>query len=187
VLVDLSASPRVTADYLNAIASLSPAWVDFHPREPDKSVYDSVQEAATLALARVLPDTADGDMILFLEDDVVFSSGFAEMLAATRLPDGAGFLTLYSPGGGYGTHEINPDHFYGTQAVLFSRAAAADIAEHQAQMQSEILPGYDIRWSRWLAKRGFRLYATAVSWVQHVGSQSRLHDGGSHASAIFHA
>ena len=183
--VDLSASPRVGADYLAVLASLAPAWVEFHPREPGQSVYDSVQEAATLALARVLPETGPDDTILFLEDDIIFSTGFAEMISTTRLAGDAGFLTLYTPGHGYGTAPLNPDQFYGTQAVLFSRAGAADIVEHQAQMQAEILPGYDIRWSRWLAQRGFRLYATADSWVQHVGSQSRLHQGGSHASAVF--
>jgi hypothetical protein len=177
----------VSGDYLGLLASLQPGWIEFHPREADKSVYESVQEAATLGLARVLPDTSDGDMILFLEDDIIFGSGFAEMIASTRLADDAGFLTLYLPGHGYGGPTVNPDDFYGTQAVLFSRAGAADIVEHQAQMQAEILPGYDIRWSRWLARRGFRLYAATQSWVQHVGSQSRLHQGGSHASAVFRA
>jgi hypothetical protein len=185
VLVDLSAAPRVTGAYLETLASLSPEWVEFHPPEPQVSVYESVQEAATLALVRVLPDTDGDDTILFLEDDVVFCGGFPDKISGVTLADDAGFLTMYLPGQGYGTRVVPPDVFYGTQAVLFSRRAVADIVAHREQMQAEILPGYDIRWSRWLARQGFRLYATSESWVQHIGSVSRLHTGASHASAVF--
>ena len=185
ILVDLSASPRVTPAYVEVLASLRPAWIEFHPAEPQMSVYDSVQEAATLALGRVLPEAGEHDVILFLEDDVVFCSRFADLLADVSLPEDAGFLTLYSPGSGYGMPHVPADRFYGTQAVLFSRRAAADIAAHQHDMQASIPPGYDIRWSRWLAQRGFRLYATPASWVQHIGWQSRLHGSASHTSAVF--
>ncbi|MDA9504185.1 hypothetical protein XI09_05285 [Bradyrhizobium sp. CCBAU 11386] len=130
---------------------------------------------------------SDGDQyILFIEDDVVFSSKFAHMVTNTYLGPETGFLTLYLPGHGYQSHIIDPTHFYGTQSILFTRKAVGEIVAGRDEMMTTFLPGYDIRWSRFLAHKGYVLYCRDRSYVQHLAANSRLHDHGrSHASALF--
>jgi GT2 family glycosyltransferase len=185
VFVDLSNATRLPGRYLRALESLRPAWIEFHPREPGMNIYDSVQEAATTALAAVLPDSGPQDRILFLEDDILFSSRFGEALTQVKVDSETGFVTMYLPGTGYGSEEIQADQFYGTQCILFSRRAVEQITAGREEMQSTIPPGYDIRWSRYLAAKGFRLRATRESYVQHIGGNSRLHGTTSHASSVF--
>src|SRR5262249_55511766 len=114
VLIDQSMSPRLSGEYLALVASMSPLGVYVHPGENDMSPYDSVQEAANLALEVVLRESAADDYILFLEDDIVFSSYFPEKVTNTYLGPETGFLTLYLPGNGYGNHIVDPSCFFGT-------------------------------------------------------------------------
>lgn len=185
VLVDQSSSPRLSGEFLSVVGSLSPAAVYVHPLERGMSVYDSVQEVANIALQRALEDAGPEDYILFLEDDIAFSSQFASKIVNTYLGPETGFLTLYLPGDGYGFHIIEPSRFYGTQCVLFTRRAVQEIVDNTADMMANFMPGYDIRWSRFLAQRGFVLYCTDFSYVQHLPQTSRLHGGATHMSHRF--
>jgi hypothetical protein len=185
VLVDQSSSPRLSGEFLAVIASLNPAAVYVHPLERGMSVYDSVQEVANIALQRALEAADTEGYILFLEDDIAFSSQFASKVADTYLGPETGFLTFYLPGDGYGFHIIDPSRFYGTQCVLFTRKAVEEIVNNTTDMMSNFMPGYDIRWSRFLAQRGFVLYSTEFSYVQHLPRTSRLHGGSTHMSHRF--
>lgn len=185
VLIDMSTSPYLSADYLAVVASIAPAAVYVHPREARMSVYDSVQEAANEALGHALQHSHEDDYILFMEDDIVFSSLFPEKATNTYLGPETGFLTLYMPGNGYGFHIINPSHFYGTQCLLFTRKAAEEIVRGRDEMMANFLPGYDIRWSRFLAHKGYLLYCQERSYVQHQPGLSRLHHQVSHVSNCF--
>ena len=148
--------------------------------------YDSVQEAANLALKLALENSAPEDYILFMEDDIAFSSRFAEKVANTYLGPETGFLTLYLPGNGYGFHILDSSHFYGTQCILFTRKAVEEIILNREYMMANFLPGYDIRWSRFLAHKGYVLYCTDASYVQHLPRHSRLHQiDGTHLSHCF--
>lgn len=102
VLIDQSQSPRLSGDYLGCMVATTPGAVYVHAREPGMSAYDSVQEAANLALKLALEHAAADDYILFMEDDIAFSSRFAEKVVNTYLGPETGFLTLYTPGDGYG-------------------------------------------------------------------------------------
>jgi len=185
ILVDQSASPRLSSEYLALVVSMAPSAVYIHPAEPGMSKYDSVQEAANIALDWALRDSAEDDYILFLEDDIVFSSYFPEKVVNTYLGPETGFLTLYAPGDGYGFHIIDPSRFYGTQCVLFTRKAVEEIVHRRHDMMANFWPGYDIRWSRFLAHKGYVLYCTDHSYVQHQPVYSRLHGHGSHVSNRF--
>ena len=185
VLIDQSKAPKLSGEYLSVVASTSPAAVYVHPRESGMSTYDSVQEAANLALELALGHAADGDYILFLEDDIAFSSRFADRVVNTYLGPETGFLTLYAPGNEYGFHVVEPSRFYGTQCLLFPRRAVEEIVSNTQYMMANFMPGYDIRWSRFLAHKGYVLYATDFSYVQHLPRNSRLHGGGTHMSHRF--
>ena len=139
------------------------------------SSYDSVQNGMGSILARALQETREGDAILFLEDDIVFSTRFLQTLQALDMPDDAGFISLFQPGTGYGSRVIDPGRFYGTQCVLFPRRAVQEMVDHWDLLINNFLPGYDIRWSRFLASRGYRLYCTDRAYVQHIGRYSALH------------
>jgi hypothetical protein len=187
IVIDLSRSPSLSAEYLAAIGSIAPADVFVHPREPGMLPYDSVQEAANFALSVAVRVAAEDDYILFLEDDLLFSSRFAEKVVNTYLGPETGFFTLYLPGDGYGSDVVDPSHFYGSQCLLFTRHAAAEIVGNIQDMMLNFQPGYDIRWSRFLAHKGYVLYAADHSYVQHQHSASRLHGPGSppHVSKRF--
>ena len=186
VVVDISASPGLSARYLSLIASLDPRAVVIHSREPDQDLYNSVQEAVNLGFQYALKEAGPNDLILFIEDDIVFSSRFLAGLKTVEVQSDVGFISLYQPGNGYGAREIAAGQFYGTQCVLFPRKAAAEIADNWEELKKYIPPGYDIRWSRFLGERGYKLLCTDYSYVQHIGSAlSRLHGHGSHTSSNF--
>lgn len=186
VLIDQSGTPKLSGAYLSLIVATEPSGIYVHPREAGMSQYDSVQEAANLALQLALQNSAVEDYILFLEDDIVFSSRFAEKVVNTYLGPETGFLTLYAPGDGYGFHILEPSRFYGTQCLLFTRKAVEEIVLNREHMMANFLPGYDIRWSRFLARKGYVLYCTDASYVQHLPRHSGLHQGGgTHASNCF--
>ncbi len=156
-----------------------------HAREPGLSTYDSVQLAANLALALAAEHAEEGDYILFLEDDLLFSSRFAEVVSNTYLGPETGFFTLYQPGDGYGSDVIDPECFYGSQCLLFTVPAVRQIVYHSEDMMARFLPGDDIPWSRFLADSGYKLYAADRSYVQHQPCPSRLHKLPAHASRRF--
>lgn len=185
VVIDESQPGACAGEHRGLVATLDPAIVHVHPPEPGLSAYDSVQWAAHFALARALEGTAPGDRILFLEDDVIFAASFVDRLHAIRIDDDTGFITLYLPGHGYGGPEVNPGHFYGTQCLLFPRWAVEAIVAHVEFVHATFPPGYDIRWSRYLAHLGYKLWQTDVSLVQHDPARSRLHGSSSHCSFVF--
>lgn len=185
VVVDTSANDRLSAEYLALVAALHPRAVFVHPREADEDTYNSVQEAVNFAFVKALAETRADELILFVEDDVAFSSGFLEQLRTVEIAPDAGMLTFYLPGDGYGSRVVNPGHFYGTQCVLFPRRAVTEIVENWLDIKRRIPPGYDIRWSRFLGERGYKLYSTDRSYVQHLPSVSRLHGHSNHTSNVF--
>jgi hypothetical protein len=175
VVIDMSTVERLSAEYLTLIASMEPRAVFVHGRESGMKSYDSVQFGIGFVLAKAVAETAESESILFLEDDVVFSSCFVEALQALELPADAGFVSMYLPGDGFGSRIINPEEFWGTQCILFPRWAVQEMAENWDHLMANFQPGYDIRWSRYLAARGYKLYCTDRSYVQHVGKYSTLH------------
>jgi hypothetical protein len=185
IVVDVSSSTKLSRAFLQSIALVEPKLVQIHSRPYGVSLYDSVQDAAQCALTTVIEESGLECNCLFLEDDVVFSSKFAGRLGAARLAEGDGFLTFYLPGDGFGSQEIVPERFYGTQCLLFSREAVELLAREREEMWARFPPGYDIRWSRFLASKGYKLYATERSYVQHLSTESRLHSGATHASNSF--
>jgi hypothetical protein len=118
VLIDQSHSPVLSGQYLSIIASAGPCGVYVHGRSPGVSCYDSVQDGANFALRLALEHSADEDYILFLEDDVAFSSRFAEKVTNTYLGPETGFLTLYTPRREYGSSIVEPTRFYGTLSTF---------------------------------------------------------------------
>ncbi len=186
VVLDLSSSVALSGNYLSLLSSLNPKVVYVHAREAGMSAYDSVQEAAFFALEKGLAESAEGDAILFIEDDIRFSPSFAVELGGLQLGADVGLVTLYAPGNGYGANPIDPNHFYGTQCVLFPRPVVAEMVANREYIFKRFYPGYDIRWSRYLGERGYQLYATEKTYVQHLGERSILHNGSSHTSNRFH-
>jgi GT2 family glycosyltransferase len=185
VVVDISASPELSPTFLASIAALEPRKVIIHPPYPGMSLYDSVQDAADFALATALEETDLYCQCLFMEDDIEFSSHFLERLNAVRAGDGCGFVTFYLPGHGFGSTEFDAGRFYGTQCVLFPRHSLELLVRDRFEMNTQFPPGYDIRWSRYLASKGYKLYATDRSYVQHVSDESRLHGHRTHVSHCF--
>lgn len=185
VVIDTSHTPKLSGTYLSRVAALKPAAVYVHAREAGMNTYDSVQEAVHFAFQRVLEETRAGEQILFIEDDIIFSKRFNEKLRTLRINPDTGLLTLYLPGNEYGSTVVDPHKFYGTQCVLFPRQPLQEIVANWDEIKRRIPPGYDIRWSRFLGERGYKLYSTEHSYVQHLQTISRLHGHSSHVSHKF--
>ena len=185
IIVDISASAALSPEYLSLLLSLDPRSLRVHGKEPGMKIYDSVQEAVHFGLTAALEETKPGDLVLFVEDDVVFSPRFLEALRSIEVKPDTGFITLYLPGNEYASTTIDPNKFYGTQCVLFPREPVEEIVANWDDIKHRIPPGYDIRWSRFLGERGYKLYSTDYSYVQHLQSKSRLHGSGSHVSNSF--
>lgn len=185
VVIDTSHTPKLSGAYLSLVAALEPKSIYVHAREAGMSTYDSVQEAVHFAFQRVLEETRAGDQILFIEDDIIFSRRFNEKLRTLSINPDTGLLTLYLPGNEYGSTLVDPHKFYGTQCVLFPRQPLQEIVANWDEIKRRIPPGYDIRWSRFLGERGYKLYSTEHSYVQHLQTTSRLHGHSSHVSHKF--
>jgi SAM-dependent methyltransferase len=184
VVVDLTASSRLPGEYLALISQLRPKAVHVHPRPPEMSRSESINDAAFFVLACGLAEMHEREHLLFVEDDIVFSSQILTHLAQLDLPDKLGLLSLYSPGGGYGCEVIEPYRYYGTQCVLFPREVLQPILDNRMEMERRFSPNYDMRWAQFLGSRGYRICASPKSYVQHIGVQSRL-GGNFHSSGTF--
>jgi GT2 family glycosyltransferase len=187
VIVDTSAGTSLSPQYLSLILALDPRAIHIHGKEAGMNTYDSVQEAVHFGLRVSLEETSPSDLVLFIEDDILFSTHFLKTLRSLEVKPDTGFITLYRPGSEYGAPVIDPNHFYGTQCVLFPRQPIEEIVTNWDDIKSRIPPGYDIRWSRFLGERGYKLYSTDYSYVQHLQGKSRLHGHGSHVSHTFRA
>ena len=186
VLVDTSATGEPSREYLSLVDSLRPRVTHIHPRQTQGNLYESIQHGAQELLECVLGHTDPDDLVLFIEDDVLFSSRFLDALRREPLPTDAGFVTFYLPEAGYGGREVDPEGFYGTQCVLFPRHAVSEIVASYDYITQHFRPGFDIRWSRFLAERGYRLYCSDRSYVQHIGNVSRMSsDAVAHRSHLF--
>lgn len=185
-VVDLTSRPsQVSTDYLSALTWLRAEDVTFHPRLPDVSDYESAQDAAWFALRQSVENRSPRtEAILWLEDDIVFADDFMEMLRDLVLPKDCGFFNLYQPGRGHGYPTIDPNRFYGTQALLFPLKVAEVLNTDRDWVLKTWPPGWDIQWSRAVANYGLKIYSTKRSFVQHQGV-SHLHPTRFHFSEVF--
>lgn len=174
VVVDLTASNRLPSDYLSLLMELEPRALHVHPRVSNMSAKDSVNDAAFYVLACGLSEMQDRKYLLFVEDDVVFSSQLIDYLSTLELSERLGLLTLYSPGSGYGSEVIRADQYYGTQCLLFPRTVLQPILDNRSEMEHRFSPNYDLRWAQWLGLQGFEIRASAMSYAQHIGRNSRI-------------
>lgn len=174
IIIDLTARPRLPGEYVAVLNRLAPAAVYVHPRVTDMTEAGSINDAAFFALRCGLQEMDGRHYLLFLEDDVIFSSQFVAFLLQWQMPSDAGFLTLYLPGGEYGDSIIEPYRFYGTQGVLFPKDSVDVILKNREEMERRFSPNYDMRWAQFLGASGYKLYAAPKAYVQHIGVRSGL-------------
>jgi len=185
VVADLTASNRLPWRYLSQLQRLIPRSIQIHPKVHNADAYTSINDASFYVLAKACEELSPREkFILFLEDDVIFSSKIMNYLGKTRLNPNAGFYSLYQPRGEYGSRLIDPHRFYGTQCVLLPEQSAKMLVQNQVEIEKTFDPNYDIRWSRFFARERKRLYASPFSYLQHIGVNSRMGCMG-HQSATF--
>ena len=182
--VDLTSSVQLPGRYIALLQRLSPTSVAIHPRTDAVTEVESINDAAYSALSSGLSEIGDRDYLLFLEDDVVFSSQFLTFLSDLSLEKDAGLYTFYQPFSGYGSAVIKTSHFFGTQALLLPKRGVEEILADRRESYRWTSLTYDLRWSRSLALCGFKFYGSLKSYVQHIGSASR-YGSASHRSETF--
>jgi hypothetical protein len=180
VVIDTTNCLRLSRRYVSLVGNLGPLYVEIHPREHWKSRWNSVQEASKIALERGLAEVSTGGFVLFLEDDIVFSSQFLRVLNGIEVAPDAGLVTFFIPPGRYPARIVDRSDFIGTMCVLIPVGPAEKIVANWRKMSDlrrlrwGTKAGYDIRWANYLGARGYRLYRTEFSYVQHIGKNSRL-------------
>jgi hypothetical protein len=180
IVADITASPMLPAAYVAMLARLRPRSVIIHTKPLELSDGDSVNHAAFFCLQQALLHQRSGEThVLFLEDDIIFSSQFAKGVYEANFTSDAAFYTFYQPHDGYGseiisTEKIHNGYFYGTQCIMFPTWTVVELVNHQGEIEKTYPPGYDLRWSRFLNHRGLVAYTSEVSYVQHIGVNSRL-------------
>jgi len=201
VVLDISQHQRLPRWYVDELTSISDGDVLLHPFQPDMdmdtgTLYRSAQHAAWTAVSEGAhaARARGAEFVLFVEDDVIFSTQFQAYLENLAWPEDCGMLSLYLPGGGHGfgqdtpeggTRRVDPDCFYGTQAVIFPVHLAEQLCSMRIQFTSKFGYGYDIGWSRGVRELGYAIHESPKSYVQHVGTVSALHPGRFHESAVF--
>ena len=181
---------QLTESFKNNITSkLYPSLFIEHPREVDAiSDSDSIERATMFSLKTAIDNTnQDIEYILFLEDDVLFSSQFVSRLQQeVELMDyTTGMITLYSPGNTFCNRIIDPNSYYGTQAVLFPKHVVKSILKDAEFIWANFPALYDIRWSRYIGHIGLKILSTQQSYVQHLGIESRIHNNAPHQTSVF--
>src|SRR5665213_85324 len=68
VVIDTSASPNLSPEFLTMVQALDPGIVAIHPPQPNMSLYESVEDAADSALSTALDHGDEDSYYLFLED-----------------------------------------------------------------------------------------------------------------------
>ena len=138
--------------------------------------------------------------IIYIEDDVIFSSKFPEAVkgVSEHLEDKCDFITLYSPtlrgtnsydtsrkitANGYTTkdgipsydlvHAIDGNHFYGTPCVSFNRKVLMQLREEWERADT-LGRVWDHKWGKFMNLKGYRMYATRKSYVQHQSGYSNI-------------
>jgi hypothetical protein len=133
------------------------------------------EQNARILLERFL--SGNSDYLLFLEDDLEFNRHlWKNLMNWSWLTSGAITLaSLYNPGileAGYDARNraylVAPEHVFGSQALLISRAAA----EHSITKWDEIPGMQDIKLSRLVGQLRQPIVYHAPSLVQHVQAQS---------------
>lgn len=159
--------------------------------------YYSVQGAAWYALNKAyILSTEDKSLgikyVLWLEDDLEFSSEFVSFIQKLEVPQNTGFISFYLPASGHSTRKrggyldnIDPNKFYGTQCLLFPIEPLGRLLSTQIDARNNIQPGWDIQWSRQLHKLGYKLYESNASYIQHIGKSNLHPEKTLHTSAVF--
>jgi hypothetical protein len=189
LVIDLDQDDYISAEVLEIASDWVCDYVCVHPYKyntngPDiGEKYYSVQDAAWVALRKTLHAVAEDasiQYVMWLEDDLQFSSQFVKFLEETEVPDNAGMVSLYLPNDGHASRKltnlnlVDPTKFYGTQCVIFPKRALMLMLNKEVTIRSNIAPGYDIQWSRAMKDIGLKIYESKNSYVQHVG-ESLLH------------
>jgi hypothetical protein len=176
----------MAAKHMEYIMDLGPRVVSEHKKEPECGEYESIQRGVWFALQRAVEESKpETKWIMFMEDDIIFSSAFIRRLTEivdTNCYSNVGFISFYEPGGpGYYADPIDCERFYGTQCILFPMESIRILVNEVYHITRKYSPGYDIQWSRWLQHEKCKILymaSHAVSYVQHIGFFSRLHNGG---------
>lgn len=181
IVVDITAGPVLPTPYIDTLARLKPRCLSIHSKQPGMCDSDSVNHGAFFVLQQAMSMLNDcEDHILFFEDDIVFSTQFCQALTEARFDPNMAFYTFYQPFKGYGEGDvisselINSGHFFGTQCIMFPVKSVELLLKNQAYIEKHYPPCYDLRWSRFLDNQQRVAYTALKSYVQHIGTNSRL-------------
>jgi len=177
VIVDTTISARLPGRYLSLLNQLAPRQISIHTRVGETD-YDSVQDAARFTLQEGVGAAGAHKYLLFVEDDIIFSTKFIEALSNVQHETPFGYHTFYTPWGGFPVETLTREmvfggHLFGTQCILFPVSSARLILDNIAEVK-KYPPGYDLQWSRFLYDRGLPIRTSIKSYVQHIGGESRL-------------
>ena len=190
IFVDTFTNQTINTEYENLLKELNPEKIIKIKKLKLKISRSQNIELFTISklFSQSFPYITDA--MLFLEDDIRFSSKFEAIIKRLNFKKSTGFITLYSPYGEYSgktrknLYEINPKDFYGSQAILFPKKIIKLLKENSEKLKS-FPAGYDHQWCDFLANEKYKILATNNSYVQHLGESSRIGSKEFHYSKKF--
>ena len=161
---------------------------------------NGIQYNAIWEFPRIINEGYAGEYVLFLEDDLLFSSGFPKAIREVdyclRNRQGVDLITLYGSGDCYWPEVNNKQRdliyrfsghdYYGNLAVVFHPRLMRWWFENREKVWHNKYSGWDIKIGYIFEDNGFSWYCTDTHYVQHqIGKSAISGEHKSQASSLF--
>ncbi len=171
---------KPSKEYLGLLEQLDPYKIHLI-KKVKKNRKDNIEHFLMHRIFALVDDDIQ-DAMLFLEDDIIFSSQFNNIIKRLALDQQTGFITLYSSFHEYFPtktngvlHTIKHHSFYGTQAIVFPKKSV-QVMKKYSQKVERLPVWHDHKWAYLFNEMGYDILATNNSYVQHLDGKSRLRD-----------
>jgi hypothetical protein len=180
VSIDLTKSCSLPRSYLRQLGRLDPIEVTLHSRSNEDD-YLSIQDGAWWAIKEGLRYTQEFEYIMFVEDDVEFSSNFIDAIKNANFDPKIGHYSFYTPYGGFGVAKLDRSqvfggYIFGSQCLLFPMVSIKLLVDNEQIIRKTYPYGCDLQWARFLFDQEREIWTSTKSYVQHMQSKSRMNN-----------
>ncbi len=173
IIWSLASGGFIEPQQLALLTGLQPQILGLHGHEHG-TLEERAAQSAWFALEQGAgyAHAADRQYVLYMENDIQFSSQMVNHLEQLGWPEGCGLYTLYNPEG-RSDLQVAPHLFYGAQAIVLPLEVVQRLLACRADVE-RYPPNWDVQWARWIGQQGWKIHASERSYVQHLPGPSGL-------------
>jgi hypothetical protein len=180
VSIDLTRSSVLPLQYLEGVCKVDPCYITLHAKS-NVDLYFSVQDGAWWAIRKAYNHAKNFDYILFLEDDIEFSSQVIPAIKKANFDTSIGYYSFYIPFGGFNVDKLSREqlfsgYFFGSQCLMMPMTSVKILIDNEKYIRENYPYGCDLQWSRFLFEQKKYIWTSVHSYVQHISSESRLNN-----------